>query len=236
MIERAIVLAAGFGKRLQPLTNNVPKPLLKINDVTLLENTLIFLKKIGVKYFAVNTHYLSDKIKYFCNTKKNLFDIQIFHEPEILGTGGGIRNAIDFFKDENFISINSDTLWSNEYINPLLNLLKNFVTLKSKLGLLMVNKNKSFDKNLKGDFCMEKNSLYLSRCTGNNNNLIYTGCQIISPSIFKKEPNINFSVHKIWDQAISDKSMIGEIVDYTFYHATNLSIYEKLKKLSIKCW
>jgi len=236
MIERAIVLAAGLGKRLQPLTNDVPKPLLKINDVTLLENTLIFLKKIGVKYFAVNTHYLSDKIKYFCITKKKLFDIQIFHEPEILGTGGGIRNAIDFFKDENFIAINSDTLWSNEYINSFLNLFKNFITLKSKLGLLMVNKNKSFDKDLKGDFCMENNSSYLKRCTDNNNNLVYTGCQIISPSIFKKEPNINFSVHKIWDQSISEKSMIGEIVDCTFYHATNLSIYEKLKKLNIKCW
>jgi len=236
MIERAIVLAAGFGKRLQPLTKEIPKPLLKINNITLLENTFIFLKKIGVKYFAVNTHYLSDEIKYFCSTKKNFFDIQIFHEPEILGTGGGIRNAIDFFKDENFIAINSDTLWSNEYINPFLNLSKNFVTLKSKLGLLMVNKIKSFDKDLKGDFCMENNSSYLKRATDENNNLIYTGCQIISPSPFKREPNINFSVHKIWDQAISDNSMIGEIVDCTFYHATNLTIYEKLKKLNIKCW
>ena len=100
MIERAIVLAAGFGKRVQPLTNVTPKPLLKINNVSLLENTLNFLKKFGVKSFAINTHHLGDQIISFAESNKNKYDIKIFKEKDILGTGGGIRNALDFFQDK----------------------------------------------------------------------------------------------------------------------------------------
>ena len=103
MIERAIVLAAGFGKRVLPLTNTTPKPLLKINNVSLLENTLNFLKKFGVKSFAVNTHHLGEQIVAFVEKNKNIYDIKIFKEQEILGTGGGIRNALDFFQAEDGI-------------------------------------------------------------------------------------------------------------------------------------
>jgi len=97
MIERAIVLAAGFGKRVLPLTNTTPKPLLKINKVSLLANTLNFLKKFGVKHFAINTHHLGEQIENFAETNKGIYDIKIFKEKEILGTGGGIRNALSFF-------------------------------------------------------------------------------------------------------------------------------------------
>ena len=125
MIERAIVLAAGFGKRVLPLTNTTPKPLLKINNVSLLENTLNFLKKFGVKSFAINIHHLGEQIISFAEDNKKKYDIKIFKEKDILGTGGGIRNALDFFEDKPFISINSDTIWSNEYLSPLNNLYKN---------------------------------------------------------------------------------------------------------------
>ena len=114
MIERAIVLAAGFGKRVLPLTNTTPKPLLKINNISLLTNTLNFLKKSGIKHFAINTHHLGEQIENFAESNKGIYDIKIFKEKEILGTGGGIRNALSFFQDKPFISINSDTIWSDE--------------------------------------------------------------------------------------------------------------------------
>ena len=119
MIERAIVLAAGFGKRVLPLTNTTPKPLLKINNISLLENTLNFLKKFGVKSFAINTHHLSEQIEAFAEKNKSIYDIKIFKEQEILGTGGGIRNALSFFSDKPFISINSDSICSP--VRPLYN-------------------------------------------------------------------------------------------------------------------
>ena len=232
MIERAIVLAAGFGKRVLPLTNTTPKPLLKINNVSLLANTLNFLKKSGVKHFAINTHHLGEQIENFAESNKGIYDVQIFKEKEILGTGGGIRNALSFFQDKPFISINSDTIWSDEYLSPLKNLYKSFTKFNANSGLLMIKRENSFDKTLKGDFTI-KSEPFLFRQAGDSNNLIFTGCQIINPILLKDKKNENFSIQPVWDEAIADNKMVGEVAQNIFYHVTDLTIYEKLKKLDL---
>ncbi len=232
MIERAIVLAAGFGKRVLPLTNTTPKPLLKINNVSLLANTLNFLKKFGVKHFAINTHHLGEQIENFAESNKGIYDIKIFKEKEILGTGGGIRNALSFFLDKPFISINSDTIWSDEYLSPLKNLYKSFTKFNANSGLLMIQRENSFDKTLKGDFTV-KSEPFLFRQAGDTNNLIFTGCQIINPILLKDKKNENFSIQPVWDEAIADNKMVGEVAQNIFYHVTDLTIYEKLKKLDL---
>ncbi len=232
MIERAIVLAAGFGKRVLPLTNTTPKPLLKINNVSLLANTLNFLKKSGVKHFAINTHHLGEQIENFAESNKGIYDIKIFKEKEILGTGGGIRNALSFFLDKPFISINSDTIWSDEYLSPLKNLYKSFTKFNANSGLLMIKRENSFDKTLKGDFTI-KSEPFLFRQAGDTNNLIFTGCQIINPILLKDKKNENFSIQPVWDEVIADNKMVGEVAQNIFYHVTDLTIYEKLKKLDL---
>jgi N-acetyl-alpha-D-muramate 1-phosphate uridylyltransferase len=232
MIERAIVLAAGFGKRVLPLTNTTPKPLLKINNVSLLTNTLNFLKKSGVKHFAINTHHLGEQIENFAESNKGIYDIKIFKEKEILGTGGGIRNALSFFLDKPFISINSDTIWSDEYLSPLKNLYKSFTKFDANSGLLMIKRENSFDKTLKGDFTI-KSEPFLFRQAGDSNNLIFTGCQIINPILLKDKKNENFSIQPVWDEVIADNKMVGEVAQNIFYHVTDLTIYEKLKKLDL---
>ena len=232
MIERAIVLAAGFGKRVLPLTNITPKPLLKINNVSLLENTLNFLKKFGVTNFAINTHHLGDQIISFAENNKNKYDIKIFTEKNILGTGGGIRNALDFFQDKPFISINSDTIWSDQYLLPLKNLYNNFTKHNANSGLLMIKKEDSFDKTLKGDFTI-KSEPFLFRQPGDANNLIFTGCQIVNPILLKNKKKENFSIQPVWDEAIAHKKMVGEVAQNIFYHVTDLQIYEKLKQLDL---
>jgi len=232
MIERAIVLAAGFGKRVLPLTNTTPKPLLKINNISLLTNTLNFLKKSGIKHFAINTHHLGEQIENFAESNKGIYDIKIFKEKEILGTGGGIRNALSFFLDKPFISINSDTIWSDEYLSPLKNLYKSFTKFNANSGLLMIQRENSFDKTLKGDFTI-KSEPFLFRQAGDTNNLIFTGCQIINPILLKDKKNENFSIQPVWDEAIADNKMVGEVAQNIFYHVTDLTIYEKLKKLDL---
>ncbi len=232
MIERAIVLAAGFGKRVLPLTNATPKPLLKINNISLLTNTLNFLKKSGVKHFAINTHHLGEQIENFAESNKGIYDIKIFKEKEILGTGGGIRNALSFFLDKPFISINSDTIWSDEYLSPLKNLYKSFTKFNANSGLLMIKRENSFDKTLKGDFSI-KSEPFLFRQAGDSNNLIFTGCQIINPILLKDKKNENFSIQPVWDEAIAENKMVGEVAQNIFYHVTDLTIYEKLKKLDL---
>ena len=128
-ITKAMVLCAGYGKRLHPLTLSTPKPLLKIGSKTLLSNTLNFLKRFGIKQITINVHYLGDQIIEYVKKNKFNLDIKIIREEEILDTGGGILNAIQHF-DEAFLCINPDTIWRSEYINELNSFEKDFFTKK----------------------------------------------------------------------------------------------------------
>ena len=117
MIKKAMILAAGFGNRLHPLTLDCPKPLLKIGKETLLSNTVNFLSKYEIKQVVINVHYLSKQITEYINKKKFDLDITIVkEEEEILDTGGGILNALKYF-NETFLCINPDTIWNFDYIH-----------------------------------------------------------------------------------------------------------------------
>ena len=118
MIKKAMILAAGFGTRLRPLTLENPKPLLKFGNQTLLSNTIKFLEIFGIKEVVINVHYLKEKLnKYITNNNFNL-KIKIVEEKnKILDTGGGVFNAIKYFSNEPFLIINPDTIWSKNYLN-----------------------------------------------------------------------------------------------------------------------
>ena len=120
MIKKAMILAAGFGKRLHPLTLQHPKPLLKIGNETLLSNTIKLLTNLGIEEVKINVHYLSEQIiKYIKKNKFNV-DIKIIkEEDQILDTGGALLNAIKYFSKEPFITINPDTIWSKDYLKEL---------------------------------------------------------------------------------------------------------------------
>ena len=111
MIKKAMILAAGFGKRLYPLTLDCPKPLLKIGKETLLSNTLKLLEKFGIRQVVINIHYLNDQIiDYIDKNKFNLKITLIKEKDKILDTGGGVLNAINNFSNEPFLIINPDTI------------------------------------------------------------------------------------------------------------------------------
>ena len=228
MIEKAMILAAGFGKRILPLTHDIPKPLLKIGKETLLSNTIKFLKLSGVKKVVINVHYLGEQIiDYIDNNDFNL-EIKIVREnKKILDTGGGVLNAIHYFSNEPFIIINPDTIWNADYLQEL-ELMKNkFISNeKEKCLLLLVNKKKSFDKTFKGDFSLEKD--LINRQNENNFDYIYTGLQIIKPEVFS---NLNleiFSINKIWNKLIDSKELHGIESKVDFLHVSTLEIYKNL--------
>ena len=126
MIKKAMILAAGFGKRLNPLTLSTPKPLLKIGKETLLSNTINFLEKYGIEEAVINVHYLPDQIIEYLNKKKFNLKITIINEKEkILDTGGGVFNALKYFK-ESFVCINPDTIWNFNYLVELKKMENNF--------------------------------------------------------------------------------------------------------------
>ena len=152
-INTALILCAGLGKRLNPLTLGTPKPLLKLNNITILESCINTIIKIGVKRVILNTFHLGDQIFDFVNKKNFKIDIDIVEDgSKILDTGGGILNMIRHSKDENFLIFNPDTLWNEIYIEEI-DKMKNFY-FENQLNnlLLVVNKKLSFDNNLTGDF------------------------------------------------------------------------------------
>ena len=127
MIKKAMILAAGYGKRLLPLTLDCPKPLLKIGEETLLSNTIKFLQKYGINQVVINTNYLGDQIINYLNANKFNLKINLIKEKDkILNTGGGVLNAINHFSNEPFIIINPDTIWSEKYLEELKEMEKEF--------------------------------------------------------------------------------------------------------------
>tara|TARA_Y100000590_G_scaffold428083_1_gene539033 strand:- start:2067 stop:2768 length:702 start_codon:yes stop_codon:yes gene_type:complete len=231
---KAMILSAGYGKRLQPLTKNCPKPLLKINNnETLLSNTLKFLIEFGIKKIVINTHYLADQIADYI--KKNKFNsaITIIEEKgRILDTGGGILNAISHFSNEPFLVINPDTVWSSDYIKELKLMEKNFLSANKKCSMLVVDKDKSFDKKLKGDFNLDNN--LIKRKKNENLKYIYTGLQIVRPEIFLNFESKFFSINKIWDKLIETDELYGEESNISFLHVSNLDIYKNLQENNFK--
>ena len=226
MIKKAMILAAGFGKRLNPLTLNIPKPLLKIGNETLLSNTINFLENYGIKEVVINVHYFSDQIIEYINKKKFNLKITTVNEKEkILDTGGGILNALKFF-EESFVCINPDTIWNLNYLEELKKMENNFFSNKQKCYLLIVNKKKSFDKNIKGDFNL-KNTL-VTREENKNLKYIYTGLQIISPKIFSNIKDEVFSMNKVWNKLIQNEELFALESNINFLHVSTLDIYKKL--------
>ena len=226
---KAIILSAGYGMRLRPLTEQNPKPLLKIGKETLLSNTIKFLEKCGVKDVVVNVHYLGEQIVNYINKEKFNINITVVEEKEkILDTGGGVFNAIKYFSND-FLIINPDTIWTSNYIEEL-KLLKEFFfkNKKNKCCMLVVNKKRSFDQSLMGDFELKKN--LINRNSKENLDYIYTGLQIIKPEVFFDINMEIFSINKIWDKLIKTNELSGIESKNEFLHITTSNVYKKLLK------
>ena len=235
MIKKAMILAAGFGKRVHPLTLDCPKPLLKIGDETLLSNTLKFLKLFGVKEVVINVHYLRDQIIDYINKKKFNLNIDIVNEKDkILDTGGGVLNAIQHFSNDAFLIINPDTIWNSHYLEEAKLMQKVFFENKKKCLLLVVNKEKSFDKLLKGDFSL-KNYL-INRKDKDNLEYVYTGLQIIKPEVFSDINEKVFSINKIWNKLIANNELYALESNINFLHVSTIDVYKNLlkKNLNVK--
>jgi len=236
MIKKAMILAAGFGKRIHPLTLKHPKPLLKIGKETLLSNTLKFLKLFGIKQVVINVHYLGEQIvDYISRNKFDLTVTVVKEKGKILDTGGGVLNAIQHFSNLPFLIINPDTIWNLHYLKELKLMEKSFFeNKKNKCSLLVVNKKKSFDQSFKGDFNLENN--LISRKNRDDLNYIYTGLQVIKPEVFSDLDARVFSINRIWDKLIETNELHGIESNIDFLHVSTLDIYKSLleKNLNIK--
>ena len=226
-IKTAIILCAGFGKRLNPLTLDKPKPLLELFNKTLLEHTLNLVEKLNIKKVKLNTFYLPKKIENFLINKNFKLEIDIINDGEkILDTGGGIFNMTKNLDEEDFLVLNPDTFWDENYLEYIKKMEKLYFNHNIKNILLTVHKNLSFDKNLNGDFNLNINKL--SR--DNPRQFIYTGCQILNKKIFSNFTNSKFSINDVWNTLIKENNLFGFESKNKFIHVTDIKVYKSLLK------
>ena len=227
-IKTAIILCAGFGKRLNPITLKTPKPLLSLKNITMLESCINTIEKLGIKKIFLNTFHLRDQIFEFIKNKNFSVEIKIIDDGnEILETGGAIFNMCKYFKDDDFIVFNPDTLWGENNVNELVEMQNFYFQKKLNNILLVVNTELSFDKNLSGDFKLKNDLLQNNK----NKDFIYTGCQILNKNLFEKCKKNIFSVSEIWNELLKENNLNGFESSNKFYHLTNLDIFKKLKDL-----
>ena len=226
-INTALILCAGYGKRLNPLTLEEPKPLLKINEITLLENCINLIQFLGIRKVIINTFYLKKKIEDFIKLQNFELDIKIIDDGEkILNTGGGILNMMNSSEESDFLTLNPDTVWNKGYVKTIQSMEKFYFSNQIKNILLLVNKNLSFDKKLKGDFNLLDNVIKKDL----QNDLIYTGCQIMNKDLFDSHSVIDFSITEVWNQLINKNELYGYESYENFYHLSNLEIFKKIIK------
>ena len=226
-INTALILCAGYGKRLNPLTLNKPKPLLEVKDISLLENTINLINDLEIKNILINTFYLKEQIKEFINKKNFNCKINIIEDGNsILDTGGGILNLIKKSDNENFFVFNPDTLWSKEYIEIIRKMESFYFENEIQNILLVVKKSNSFDKKLEGDFNLDERNILNYK----EKSFIYTGCQIINKNVFSKVNKKSFSIVEIWKQLINENKLYGFESLNDFIHITDIEIFKKLSK------
>jgi|TARA_B110001450_G_C17544992_1_gene450183 MurNAc alpha-1-phosphate uridylyltransferase len=226
-INTALILCAGYGKRLNPLTLDIPKPLLKINNLTFLENTINLIKELGIENIILNTFYLKDQIQYFIKKKNFNLKIKIIDDgEEILDTGGGILNMVNSSLENDFLVFNPDSIWSKDYVQTIQKMEDFYFFTKIQNILMVVNKNYSYDKKLKGDFYLVENILK----NFEPKNFIFTGCQIINKKLIKDIKIKKFPINEIWNNLVKKNKLYGFEDKNKFYHVTNLEIYQKLLK------
>ena len=227
-INTALILCAGFGKRLNPLTLDTPKPLIKLNNITVLETCINLIESLGIQQIIINTFYLRDQIHSFINNKKFRSKISIVEDGDkILDTGGGINNMMKHTSEENVLIFNPDTIWKKNYTNEIIEMEKLYFSKQLKNILLLVKKELSFDKNLGGDFDLIDNLIIKN----NDRKFIYTGCQIINKKLLSDYKDKNFSISNVWNDLIRKKELYGFETTKEFYHLTDLETFKKLQDL-----
>jgi MurNAc alpha-1-phosphate uridylyltransferase len=208
-LDTAMVLAAGLGTRMRPLTNDRPKPLIEVAGRTLLDRSLDRVEEIGVSRAVVNQHYLPDMMRAHLAQRKTPHILYSDETDELLETGGGIVRALPSLGPKPFIVINSDNIWLGEQaLSPLLD---HWQPEKMDVLLLLVPVEMAVGYTRSGDFSLDDEARLVRRGDAPSAPLVFSGAQIIKPDVFKDAPQGPFSLNLIWDEIIAAKRAYGVI-------------------------
>jgi len=216
--KRAMVMAAGLGTRMRPLTDDRPKPLVQVMGKALIDHAIDRLVAAGVETIVVNAHYKSDMLKAHLARRKDV-EIRISEEnDELLGTGGGILKALPNFEGEPFFVHNSDSVWVEGLGHALERMIERWDPDNMDALLLMASMVTSLGFEGRGDFSMAADGKLTRVAPLRVSPFAYPGVQIVHPRIFDHAPKGGFSMNVLWDRAIEKGRLYGVRLDGVWIH------------------
>lgn len=216
--RRAMILAAGLGTRMRPLTNDLPKPLVRVHGKPLIDHVIDRLVSAGVEVVVVNIHHHAEQLKSHLARRKDV-QIRISEETDaILGTGGGIFNVLGQFEGEPFFVHNSDSIWVEGYARALPRMIARWDSQKMDALLLAAPLVTAMGYDGPGDFVMDADG-HLSRLPEQRlSPFAYPGVQIVHPRLFDGCAPGVFSINPLWDKAIERGRLFGMRLDGVWMH------------------
>ncbi|OYU89109.1 MAG: mannose-1-phosphate guanylyltransferase [Bradyrhizobiaceae bacterium PARB1] len=215
---KAMVLAAGLGLRMRPLTETMPKPLVAVAGQPLLDHVLDKLAAADVSEAVVNVHYLPDQIIDHVKSRTAPKVIISDERDQVLGTGGGVVKALPLLGDAPFYHLNADTMWIDGARPNLARLAESFDPAKMDILLLMAPTANSIGYTGKGDYEMRTDGTLRRRKENQVVPFVYAGVAILSPAIFKDAPDGEFSLTQLFDRANEAERLYGLRMDGLWMH------------------
>jgi MurNAc alpha-1-phosphate uridylyltransferase len=213
-----MVMAAGLGTRMRPLTNDRPKPLVKVAGRTLIDHALDRLVAAGVTTAVVNVHYMAQMVKDHLATRRDI-EIVFSDEPDaLLGTGGGVVKALPLLGTDPFFIINSDTIWVENVGSALDRMIARWDGDKMDALLLLASMVTALGFEGRGDFNMDPSGHIGRVPEGRLSPYAYPGVQIVHPRLFDPAPKGGFSTNRVWDIAIEKERLYGIRLDGVWIH------------------
>jgi MurNAc alpha-1-phosphate uridylyltransferase len=210
---RAMVLAAGLGTRMRPLTLKTPKPLLKVAGKALIDHMLDRLVAAGVNFAVVNVHHLGDQVAAHLKNRDDLEIVIADERAKLLDTGGGTAAVLHHFKNEPFFSVNTDALFIDSRGNALQRLSRSWDDSRMDALMLLALSVRAHGYTGQGDFEMAPSGRLTRRARSTVAPFVWTTVQICSPRLFADPPPAPFSTNVLWDRAIEARRLFGQRLD-----------------------
>ncbi len=220
-IERGMVLAAGLGLRMRPITETLPKPLVAVAGRSLLDRALDHFAAAGLSLAVVNTHYRAEQIVAHVAARQRAGtppEIVLSHEPDLLETGGGVVKALDKLGPAPFIVVNSDAMWLNGPEPALRRLIRAWDTSAMDALLMVASIPGTLGYDGRGDFFLDHRGLLRRRAEREIAPFLFTGLQILHPKLFAGEPIAKFSLNRLYDKALAAGRLKGLRHDGGWFH------------------
>jgi len=208
----AMIMAAGLGKRMRPLTATRPKPLIEVSGKALLDHALEKLRVVGIKKIVVNVHYLADALEAHLTSRDHGLEVVISDERDrLMETGGALVQAAPLIDCDPFLALNSDNLWIDGPADTLKLLASHWDDAKMDALLLLVPQARALNHKGMGDFHMGRTGRLRRRERSHVAPFVFTGIQIVSKRLLRDPPEGPFSTNLLWDRAIEEGRCFGAV-------------------------